>query len=308
MSRYGPYGGKRKRSKMPARLLAVLLAVAVTAIAVVQTVRASKAGGQIRDLQQQVDTLTAENKALAGKVPAVQLTNDSFEYQSKYPEMVVKDVPAQAADDKSAVYLTFDDGPSKNTAIVLDALKAANAHATFFVIGKNIAGHEALLKRMVDEGHAVAIHTYAHDYKAIYASVDAYLDDFQKTYQAVYDACGVYPTMFRFPGGSINGYNGGLYQQLIAEMTRRGFVYYDWSVSSEDAAGKKLTSEQVAANVVDGVSRSGHPVVLMHDSGDKASTAQAVASIVQQLTAKGYTCKALANDVRPITFGYKMPT
>ncbi|MGE4549429.1 MAG: polysaccharide deacetylase family protein [Intestinibacillus sp.] len=286
-------------------MIAVLLVAVLAAVTVLQTVRGVKATSEAGALRQQVETLTKENAELKAKVPAIQLTNDSFEYQSKYPEMVVKDVPAQSADDPKAVYLTFDDGPSKNTATILDALQAANTHATFFVIGKNIAGHEALLKRMVAEGHTVAIHTYSHDYKAIYASVDAFLDDFQKTYQAVYDACGVYPTMFRFPGGSINAYNAALYEQIIAEMTRRGFVYYDWSVSSEDATGKKLTSDQIVANVVNGVAGSKHPVVLMHDSGEKTATAGAVQGMVQQLTAKGYTCKALTNDVRPITFGYK---
>lgn len=298
------YGGRRKRRRVPIRLIGLLLVLGLLVLAVVQTVLAVRADGQIRELKTQVETLTQEKDSLASKVPAVQLGNDSFAYQSKYPEMKVAEAPVQAATDPKAVYLTFDDGPSQNTATVLDALKATGAHATFFVVGKNIAGNEALLKRMTDEGHAVAIHTYAHDYKALYASVDAYLDDFNQTYEAIYAACGVYPTMFRFPGGSINAYNAANYQQIIAEMTRRGFVYYDWSVSSEDAAGKKLTSEQIITNVVNGVAGTSHAIVLMHDSGDKTTTAQAVTGMVQQLTASGYTCKALNNTVKPVTFGY----
>lgn len=299
------YGGRRRGFAVPTRLIAVVLVGAVATLSVVQTVRASRMAEELKTLHTQVTTLTQENKTLAAKVPAVQLANDSFAYQNKYPEMVVKDVPARAADDPKAVYLTFDDGPSKNTTTVLDALKAQGAHATFFIIGKNIPGHEAILKRMVSEGHTLAIHTYSHDYKGMYASVDAYLDDFNKVYTAIHDATGVYPTLFRFPGGSINGYNAGIYEQIIAEMTRRGFIYYDWSVSSEDATGKKLTSAQLTQNVVKGVARSKHPIVLMHDSGEKTATAGAVASMVQQLKAAGYDCRALTGDVRPITFGYK---
>lgn len=298
------YAGARRRKKIPIRLLAVIMVFAVAVVAVLQSVRAQRLGGQVQTLKTQVTQLQEANQTLESKVPAVELTNDSFAYQSKYPEMKVENVPARAADDEKNVYLTFDDGPSSNTATVLDALKAQGATATFFVIGKNIAGHEALLKRMVQEGHSVAIHTFSHDYKGIYASVEAYLDDFNQVYTAVYDACGVYPTIFRFPGGSINGYNGGLYQQIIAEMTRRGFIYYDWSVSSEDATGKKLTSDAIIANVVSGTKASKHAIVLMHDAGDKTATANAVAGMVQQLKTAGYTCKALTNAVRPITFGY----
>lgn len=299
------YGGRQRGFVMPTRLIAVVLVGAVATLSVVQTVRASRMDKELTALRAQVTTLTQDNKTLKEKVPAIELANDSFEYQNKYPEMIVKDVPARAPDDSKAVYLTFDDGPSKNTTTVLDALKAQGVHATFFVVGKNIAGHEAILKRMVSEGHTLAIHTYSHDYKELYASVEAYLDDFNKVYTAIYDATGVYPTLFRFPGGSINGYNGGIYQQIIAEMTRRGFIYYDWSVSSEDATGKKLTSAQLTQNVVRGVTGSKHPIVLMHDSGEKTATAGAVASMVQQLKAAGYDCRALTGDVRPITFGYK---
>ncbi len=299
------YGGRRRSFAVPTRLIAVILVGVVAAAGAVQTVRAARMGGELKTLRAQVTALTQENETLASKIPAVQLANDSFEYQNKYPDMVVKDVPARTADDPKAVYLTFDDGPSSNTATVLDALKAQGAHATFFVIGRNIAGNEALLKRMVSEGHTLAIHTYAHDYKAMYVSVDTFLDDFYQVYTAIYDATGVYPTLFRFPGGSINGYNGGIYQQLIAEMTRRGFIYHDWSVSSEDATGKKLTSAQITQNVVSGVAGSKHPIVLMHDSGEKTATAGAVTEMVQQLKAAGYDCRALTGDVRPITFGYK---
>ena len=54
------------------------------------------------------------------------------------------------------VCLTFDDGPSpQTTAALLDGLKERGAHATFFLIGEQIAGNEDLVRRMKDEGHPV---------------------------------------------------------------------------------------------------------------------------------------------------------
>jgi peptidoglycan/xylan/chitin deacetylase (PgdA/CDA1 family) len=59
--------------------------------------------------------------------------------------------------------LTFDDGPHpENTPKLLDALRELNVSATFFVIGRNVEAHPAIAKRIVDEGHAIGIHTQDH--------------------------------------------------------------------------------------------------------------------------------------------------
>lgn len=64
---------------------------------------------------------------------------------------------------EKVVYLTFDDGPHPViTPFVLDALKKYNAKATFFCIGKNVADHPAIYKRILDEGHATGNHTNNH--------------------------------------------------------------------------------------------------------------------------------------------------
>ena len=63
------------------------------------------------------------------------------------------------------VYLTFDDGPTpNNTPRILEILKKNNIKATFFVIGQN----PDMYKQIVDQGHAIAIHTYSHEYKQVY--------------------------------------------------------------------------------------------------------------------------------------------
>ena len=73
----------------------------------------------------------------------------------------------------------------------------------------------------------------------------------------IYEATGVKPQIFRFPGGSVSSYNVGIHQQLIAEMTRRGFVYFDWNVANGDAvclaieAAKVLAGKGISARVLD---------------------------------------------------------
>ena len=64
---------------------------------------------------------------------------------------------------RRCIALTFDDGPSpQTTAALLDGLKERGAHATFFLIGEQIAGSEYLVRRMKDEGHQVGGHSYTH--------------------------------------------------------------------------------------------------------------------------------------------------
>lgn len=304
----GGYGSRGGRSGLFVRILAVVLVAALAVVAVFQTLRAQGASAEVADLKKQVKTLTEQMDELNELVPQAMLVQEMSEetlsYQTMYPEMKVENPPTFAENDPTVVYLTFDDGPSANTTTILDALVAAGQRATFFVVGKNIAGNEAILQRMVDEGHTIGIHTYSHDYETVYTSVESYLEDFYQTWQAVYDACGVYPTIFRFPGGSVNAYNQEIYQQIIAEMLRRGFVYYDWNASCNDATSTRYSARQLASFAVEGVAATSHPIVLLHDGPEKRTTAQAVPSILSQLAEAGYTCLPLTNTVRPVTFGY----
>jgi len=61
------------------------------------------------------------------------------------------------------IYLTFDDGPDRHwTPHILDALQDADMHATFFMIGRQAQQVPHLVRRIVEEGHAIGNHTYSH--------------------------------------------------------------------------------------------------------------------------------------------------
>ncbi len=85
--------------------------------------------------------------------------------------------PASA---RRVAYLTFDDGPSKNTPKVLDILAEEKAVATFFVIGNDTEFGHRMYRRILAEGHALGNHTYSHDYSRIYTSQEDFLKDFYK--------------------------------------------------------------------------------------------------------------------------------
>jgi peptidoglycan/xylan/chitin deacetylase (PgdA/CDA1 family) len=66
-------------------------------------------------------------------------------------------------EDRGAVALTFDDGPDPDhTPVVLDTLRVLGVPATFFVVGERVRRHPDLVRRIVDEGHAVGSHSDSH--------------------------------------------------------------------------------------------------------------------------------------------------
>lgn len=196
------------------------------------------------------------------------------------------------------MYLTFDDGPSQeNTAAVLDILMERGIKATFFVVGENVLKHPEIARRIVDEGHTIGIHCNEHDYDKIYASVDSFLEDFQAAYNAVYEVTGVEVQLFRFPGGSINAYNKDVYEEIIEEMTERGFIYFDWNGSLEDAT-KKNDPEVLLRNARESTLDRKKVVMLAHDV--KYNTVLCLEDLIDQFPE--YKMEPLTPEVAPIQF------
>lgn len=227
-------------------------------------------------------------------------------YQKKYPGLYAFPASKQAIRDNT-VYLTFDDGPSPVTEKVLDVLKRYQVKGTFFVIGNNLktGAAQETIRRIEREGHSLGIHSDTHRYRKIYASVDVWLDDFASVHQKISDITGQPTPIFRFPGGSINIYNAGIYQELIAEMTRRGYVYFDWNVSVGDISISPLKAETLITNVVTRTPGDSRIVILMHDSATKAETVKALPKIIEHYRSMGFSFSSLKNNTYPITFGYR---
>lgn len=196
------------------------------------------------------------------------------------------------------MYLTFDDGPSQeNTAAVLDILREHNIKATFFVVGENVRKHPEVARRIVEEGHTIGIHCNRHEYDVIYESVDSYLADFQEAYDTVYEITGVEVKLFRFPGGSINSYNEGVYEEIIEEMTKRGFIYFDWNGCLEDAVAK-TTPEQLVENARKSTLGRKKVVMLAHDI--VYNTTLCLEKLIDSFPE--YKFEPLTEDVKPIQF------
>lgn len=194
--------------------------------------------------------------------------------------------------DEKVVYLTLDDGPSKNTQAVLDILDKYNAKATFFVTGA-MPEYKDMIKKAYDKGHTIGMHTYSHDYAKVYASVDAYFQDLDQIGQLVKEEIGYVPCFIRFPGGSSNtisaSYTKGIMTTLTQEVQARGYQYYDWNGSSGDGAVR--TTEQLVAQATS--FHDNNIILLSHDSETKDTTVEALPKIIEYYQSQGYVFKAL---------------
>lgn len=198
------------------------------------------------------------------------------------------------------VYLTFDDGPSAYTDDILDILDAYGVKATFFVVGKQ--GYTEQYQRIVEEGHTLGMHSYSHKYQEIYSSLDAYRQDMDKLHDYLYELTGVDCKIARFPGGSSNKKTSRVnMQELIRYLGEVGIQYYDWNVSSGDAAAVPIGAQQIADNVLRYVDKYNNVIVLMHDAAGKKSTVEALPTIIESiLQSENTVLLPITEDTIPI--------
>lgn len=89
----------------------------------------------------------------------------------------------------------------------------------------------------------------------------------------------------------------------MEEMSRRGFTYYDWNVSALDTLSS-ATAGSIRRDIMEEVPRHARSIVLMHDSGAKSQTVNALDGVIKELKQHGYTLDKLTNRIKPVVFKY----
>lgn len=217
---------------------------------------------------------------------------------------ILSAVHFRGAPSVATVALTFDDGPNGAcTDAVLDALAETHVPATFFVLGKNLdsSRSDALIARMVREGHAIGLHGWAHDGPPLLVAA-ALRRDLRRARRSLLDAetrAGLAPqprpVFYRPPYGLLTS---GTAQAASGE----GFAIVLWTVSVGDwHRGRR------AADVVDAILAEIGPgsVVVLHDGNrtrqtssqvcrDRRVQAEAVRLLVPRLGERGLRVAPLA--------------
>lgn len=231
-------------------------------------------------------------------------TEDSSQSVQLVSEIQTALAPKQAPDQyngqvRKVAYLTFDDGPGKFTAQLLDILKQNDAKATFFLIGSNVKAYPDLVKREKSEGHYVGMHSMSHDYNKLYKQ-GGYVNEMTEDQTLIANILGYAPKLTRPPYGSMPGLTEAERNQVV----EKGLRVWDWTIDSLDWKYNKVPVDAASAKVVQHVlegAKSNTEVILLHDIHPQSISA--VPAIIKGLKEKGYELDSYdENEHFPLNF------
>ena len=272
----------RRLKKMIVGTIIVMVVIPVIA-SIILGIRVCSLQKEVMGLKEE---LTATRKQLESSEETGIYTTATVETSSRdIPEAA--ELAQEPEEDYSMydkrIYLTFDDGPSRNTDKILDILKEYDVKATFFVVGKTDEESVRAYQRIVAEGHTLAMHSYSHKYSEIYASKESFEQDLRQLQEYLYQITGVWPRFYRFPGGSSNAVSKVGMQELIEYLNESGITYFDWNIASGDAISGQLGKDTIVNNCIGGIKAKQECMILMHDASDKNSTVEALSLLIEQV-------------------------
>ena len=205
------------------------------------------------------------------------LAEEPDELEEEWPERVV--------------FLTFDDGPGSYTDRLLDVLYEENVLATFFVLGSSILEtlphSEILMKRMLEEGHYIGLHTMSHQYYTLYVGYGApsrFVAEMLELQDWVYDLVGHNTYLCRAAYGMMTGFRPGHY----VAVDEAGLKCIDWNIDPQDW---RNNAQRIYEEVVRQVELLNFPPELVIVLHEYEQTVEALPFIIDFLREHGYVFK-----------------
>ena len=196
--------------------------------------------------------------------------------------------------DRRAVALTFDDGPSESTPLILDILERYGARATFFPCGSNVDRLPEIAVEVAARGHEIGNHSYGHPYLFL-RSPEGILAELERAQESIGRHTGVRPAWFRAPYGARWFGLGQAQRKLKLTGVMWTAIGYDW----------KLRANEVAARMA--ARSSSGAILCLHDgrelrrNPDVSVTVEAVRLLVPRLREQGYEIETIGRLLCPKT-------
>ncbi len=192
--------------------------------------------------------------------------------------------------EDKVIYLTFDCGyENGNTAAILDALKKHKAPATFFIVGHYLETAEELVKRMAEEGHTVANHTYHHPDMSAISDKQSFSEELKSLENAYYEKTGKKMVKYyRPPQGKYSLSNLESAKEMGYKTFFWSLAHVDWNENSQPSAEASL--EKLTSRIHSGA------VLLLHNTS--STNAQILDELLTKYKSMGYTVKPLSHLVK----------
>ena len=187
---------------------------------------------------------------------------------------------------RKTIALTFDDGPyGTSTQEVLSILQKEKIHATFFLVGQNVAEFPQEAQQIVAEGNTIGNHTYTHTLLSKLSTSDA-LEDISKAESEIASTTGIHTHLFRPPYGILP-------KDLKRELRKQGYQIKMWNDDPSDWNYATSTSKLIVNRVL--AQKKPHTILILHDGRDthlnypRDNMLQALPIIIEDLENLGYT-------------------
>lgn len=286
----------RKKRIRAVLLLIVLIGIIVLACTAISTINKNRS---------EAENFAANSENTITDIPA---DNDDSNISTEAPVTVeqtaVSSIPEPSVENNllqviadsgqmKRCYLTFDDGPTDNiTPQILDVLRRYNVKATFFEVGSLIESNPDMARRVYEEGHLIANHSYSHNYDKLYATEEAFITEILTCEDIIKGVMnGEEPfKLIRFPGGSYNAGDHAAEKQIYKKsLAQNGYYYCDWNSLNGDAEGKTKNASELLEYLKENMTGYNNLIVLMHDASTKQATADALPSVIEYISSLGYT-------------------
>ena len=182
------------------------------------------------------------------------------------------------------IALTFDDGPNEPyTSQILDILNKYNIKATFFTIGENVKYYPETSRKIVDEGHVIANHSYSHQSDLSIEDKKTVAKEIDWNQNAILETTGKLPHLFRPPHGFKSPW-------LLDELKKDNLLTIEWSDMTSD------WQQPPAKKIIEAILKKARPggIIVLHDGNatshhtSRAQEVNALPTIIEELQKKGY--------------------
>ena len=207
-------------------------------------------------------------------VDALNRPTDAMQFNDRYGDL---DAFALSADDKRII-ITFDQGYENGyTSKILDTLKEKDVHAIFFLTGDYAKREEALVKRMIAEGHTLGNHGMTH-VSLPTLSEEGAREEIMSLHNYVLNNYGYEMQYFRCPCGEYS-------EQALETVQKCGYKTVFWSYAYVDW---KTDAQPDAAEATEKLTKSAHggEILLLHSVS--ATNAAILGDVIDSFRAQGY--------------------